>query len=145
MSQTVIRPCGVAIREQAILVMHYQYGPHDRFNLPGGNLEADETLHDCLIREFQEELHWSITPRELLHVAETRTHRHTLHLIFRIDFQGEPLLDPRHAKATELIWLPASALPTAPLYPAIGPTLAAWLADRPAPVHLGRIPQPWFP
>ncbi|MBF0212059.1 MAG: NUDIX domain-containing protein [Magnetococcales bacterium] len=145
MTAHVIRPCGVAIRDHSILVMRYQYGAHDRFNLPGGNLEPDEELHACLIREFQEELHWSITPRELLFVAETRTDRATLHLAYRVDFTGEPQLDTRQVKATELLWLPHAELSTAPLYPAIGPGLARWMRGESLPVHLGRIDQPWFP
>ncbi|MBF0273293.1 MAG: NUDIX hydrolase [Magnetococcales bacterium] len=144
MTIQVIRPCGIAIRERSILVMRYQYGQNDRFNLPGGNLEPDESLHDCLLREFREELHWTITPQELIHVAETRTDRSTLHLVFRVAFTGEPCLDPQQVKATELLWLPMHTLASAPLYPAIGPELAAWMAGNPAPVHLGRIEQPWF-
>ncbi|MBF0191788.1 MAG: NUDIX hydrolase [Magnetococcales bacterium] len=144
MTTPVIRPCGIAIRDRSILVMRYRYGQNDRFNLPGGNLEPGETLHDCLRREFREELHWTITPQELLHLAETRTDRATLHVVFRVTFTGEPCLDPQQVKATELLWMPLADLSDAPLYPAIGAELAAWLKGHPAPIHLGPIEQPWF-
>ncbi|NGZ07024.1 MAG: NUDIX hydrolase [Magnetococcales bacterium] len=142
---TIIRPCGLVLRESTLLTMRYRYGPHDRLNLPGGNLEPEEQLHTCLIREFQEELNLTITPHELLYIAETKTHRSTLHLVFRVETTGTPHINPQHSKACELVWLTPAELTRAPLYPAIGPALLAWLNDTPFPVHLGAVNQPWFP
>lgn len=140
----IVRPCGVVLRGQELLVLRYRYGEHDRFNLPGGNLEADETLHDCLVREFREELNLVVVPGALLHVAETRTDRSTVHLVFRVEHVGEPSMNPEQVRASELVWLPVRDWAAAPLYPAIGAALSDWFARRSGPVHLGRIPQPWY-
>ncbi|MEO5347026.1 MAG: NUDIX hydrolase [Magnetococcus sp. YQC-9] len=145
MIRPVIRPSGLIVSGKKILLLRYRYGNHDRFNLPGGNLEGDESLLDCLIREFNEELNLTVTPKELLYVAETRTDKTTVHLVFRMEHRGEPCLNPDQVRASELLWLPACELIAAPLYPAIGSALAAWLKESPQPVHLGRIEQPWFP
>ncbi|MBF0341004.1 MAG: NUDIX hydrolase [Magnetococcales bacterium] len=144
MNSRVIRPCGLVIRDHTVLVMRYQYGPHERFNLPGGNLEAEESLHECLIREFREELDLEVVPGELLHAAETRTDKSTLHLVFRAEADGEPRLNPLASRAAEILWLPEHALVDAPLYPALGGALARWFAGQPDPAYLGRIEQPWY-
>lgn len=146
MNNRIIRPCGLVIREQRLLLLRYQYGGHDRYNLPGGNLEADEEIPTCLIREFAEELHLTIIPQELILVAETtNNHKTTLHLVFQVTAQGEPQINSTCVKATELLWLEPNAIDTAPLYPAIGHILGPKLRGQThSPLFLGRIDQPWF-
>ena len=144
----LIRPSGVVVRDQHVLVMCYQYGARERFNLPGGNLEAGEELAACLMREFAEELDLEITVGDLLFCAETvAVQRHVLHLVFYVaTTAGIPCLNPAQTRAVRLQWVPVDSLATAPLYPGLAPDLAAWLmGNRPAGSgYLGRLQQEWF-
>ncbi|MEO5340436.1 MAG: NUDIX domain-containing protein [Magnetococcus sp. MYC-9] len=147
-SSVVIRPAGVVVRDRHLLVMCYRYGARDRFNLPGGNLEAGEELTTCLMREFAEELDLEITVGELLFCAETvAAERHVLHLVFRVaTAAGQPCLNPAQTRAVQLRWLPLAEVAQAPLYPALAPALADWLmGEGPAtPGYLGRLQQEWL-
>ncbi|MEO5333519.1 MAG: NUDIX hydrolase [Magnetococcus sp. YQC-5] len=146
MTNRIIRPSGLLIRDQRLLLLHYRYGANDRYNLPGGNLEPDEEIPACLMREFQEELNLTVCPESLLCVAETQTeNKTTLHLVFQVACHGEPRLNSNAVRATEILWLSHEKLDTAPLYPAIGFALGPWLrAKIPPPLFLGRIQQTWF-
>ena len=143
----ILRPSGLVVADRRLLVMRYRYGEQDRLNLPGGNAEGGETLHEGLIREFAEELDLEVIPGEQLFTVETRAAgRQVLHLVFRIQaFSGRPCPNPQHTKSLDVQWLDGAALAAAPLYPAIGAELAAWLAGESAhPVYLGLREQPWI-
>ena len=142
----IIRPSGVVVQDQHLLVMRYRYGERDRFNLPGGNLEPGEEVTACLMREFAEELDLEITVGDLLCCAETVVaERHVLHLVFHIETTaGTPCLNPAQTRAMQVQWIPLDAVATAPLYPGIAPALAAWLLGQQAPRYLGRLQQEWF-
>jgi 8-oxo-dGTP diphosphatase len=143
----IIRPAGLLVQQQRLLTMRYRYGTHDRFNLPGGNLEADETLPVGLAREFREELAIQVAVGDLLFCAETFVaERHTIHLLFPVTLvQGTPALVPAATRASALVWIPLTQLAETPLYPNLGPQLAAVLQGAP-PLerYLGPLPQEWF-
>ncbi len=144
----IVRPSGLLLLDRRLLVMHYRYGGHDRFNLPGGNTEPGESLRECLIREFSEELDLEVHLGDQLFTVETRAGgREVLHLIFQIaDYSGIPCLNPEHTKSLDLQWMDVEPLISAPLYPAIGPVLAAWMDQKKHhPVYLGLQNQPWIP
>ncbi|MEO5378300.1 MAG: NUDIX hydrolase [Magnetococcus sp. DMHC-6] len=144
----VVRPSGVLVCDQKLLVMRYQYGGRDRFNLPGGNLESNEDIRSCLFREFNEELGLKVVSEDLLAAVETFIgDRYVLHLVFPIrSYTGQPCLNPQYTKALELLWLTSKELEEAPLYPAIGIGLARWMEKGVlgGGVFRGRISQPWF-
>ncbi len=144
----IIRPSGVVVRDRHLLVMCYQYGARDRFNLPGGNLEPGEELTACLMREFAEELDLEITVGELLFCAETvAVERHVLHLVFHtVAHSGTPCLNSAQTRAVRIEWLPIEAVVAAPLYPGIASALDGWLRGdhQTAPRYLGRLQQEWF-
>ncbi|MBF0096031.1 MAG: NUDIX domain-containing protein [Magnetococcales bacterium] len=143
----IIRPAGLLLQQQRLLTMRYRYGSHDRFNLPGGNLEAEETLPAGLEREFREELGIQVAVGDLLFCAETfAAGRHTIHLLFPVTLlQGRPALVPAATRASELVWIPLAQLAEAPLYPNLGPALAAALQGNPPGVrYLGQLQQEWF-
>ena len=143
----IIRPSGVVVQDQRLLVMRYRYGARDRFNLPGGNLEPGEEVTTCLMREFAEELDLEITVGDLLCCAETAVaDRHVLHLVFHTTVMaGTPCLNPAQTRAVQVQWLPFDAVGTAPLYPGIAPALAnRLLGGHAAPCYLGRLQQEWF-
>ena len=144
----VVRPSGVVVQNNHLLVMRYQYGGQDRFNLPGGNLEFGEEAKDCLAREFAEELDLEIMAGDLLFYAETMVEeRQVLHLVFPIiTTSGTPCLNTTQTHAIKLQWLSPEAVKNAPLYPAIAPILAAWMrGSQGTPTYLGRLKQAWFP
>ena len=149
----IIRPCGLVVRDGRLLLMRYQYSGQQRFNLPGGNRDAGESIRECLVREFSEELGLEVTPGELLFSVETDAgNREVLHMVFQIhQAKGNPRLNPRHTQAIEVVWLRAEPLKHAPLYPALGPILGSWLRGGsgghypPHAVYLGRIEQAWLP
>lgn len=143
----IVRPAGVMVREQRLLVMCYRYGGRDRFNLPGGNLEPGEEVTACLAREFAEELDLEVAVGRLLFCVETAAvERHVLHLVFQVShLSGTPCLNSAQTRAVELRWLPVEAVEEAPLYPAVAPALGAWLRDgRLDAAYLGRLKQEWF-
>ncbi len=142
----VIRPSGVVVQDDQLLVMCYRYGGRDRFNLPGGNLEPGEEPTVCLLREFAEELDLEIGIGDLLFCAETvAAERNVLHLVFQVTtVSGTPCLNPAQTRAVQARWLPIDAVATAPLYPGIAPDLAARLRGERAPCYLGRLHQEWF-
>lgn len=143
----IVRPAGVVVQDRQVLVMRYQYGGRDRFNLPGGNLDEGEELTACLMREFAEELDLEIEVGSLLFCAETvALERHVLHLIFHVAaISGVPCLNPAQTRAVQVQWLPIDQVADAPLYPAVASALAAWLCDGCVePRYLGRLQQEWF-
>jgi len=58
-----IRVYGILIDQDTLLVSDERYGGLEFTKFRGGGLEAGEGTHDCLIREFQEELN---TPIEVI-------------------------------------------------------------------------------
>ena len=144
----IVRPSGIVVQDHHLLVMRYQYGGRDRFNLPGGNLEPDEEVKSCLAREFAEELDLEIIAGDLLFCAETLVaERHVLHLIFPIfTISGTPCLNPAQTRAIQLQWLSPESVGKAPLYPDISSVLATWMRGHDTtPTYLGRLKQAWFP
>ncbi len=143
----IVRPSGLVVSDRRLLVMHYRYGGRDRFNLPGGKVDPGESLSDCLVREFAEELDLEVHPGDQVFTVETHAGgREVLHLIFDIsDYAGLPCLNPHHTKSLDVLWMDVETLATAPLYPAIGPVLAAWMTSKKGhPVYLGLWEQPWI-
>jgi 8-oxo-dGTP diphosphatase len=143
----IIRPSGLWIAHGKLLTMGYRYGGQDRFNIPGGNQEPGEEIRTGLLREFQEELGVAVTVGDLLFTAETEAGgREVLHLLFEItDLIGSPQINSQETKALELAWLHPEKLASAPLYPAVGPFLAQWMASEEKPdTYLGRVFQEWM-
>ena len=55
-----IRVYAAAVKDKKVLVLHEEYAGEQLMKLPGGGLEFGEGLHDCLHREFEEELNVKI-------------------------------------------------------------------------------------
>ncbi|WP_130472223.1 NUDIX domain-containing protein [Candidatus Magnetaquicoccus inordinatus] len=143
----IIRPAGLVRHQNQLLTMRYRYGEHDRFNLPGGNLEAGESAPACLQREFREELALRIEVEDLLFCAETIVgERHTVHLIFPVTvLEGSPCLQPGATRAIEICWLPFNIVAQSSLYPNISAPLTHWLLQHSVRErYLGTLSQEWF-
>lgn len=65
-----LRVYGILFNRQSVLITDEHQGGFQMTKFPGGGLEKGEGLHDCLIREFQEELGIDITVKSLFYVNE---------------------------------------------------------------------------
>lgn len=144
-----VRVAGILREGETILLMHYRYNNHDRYNLPGGNPEPGEPLNNCLQREFMEELKLPIQVGEVVALVETRQgERDVLHILFQVtpaENNPPPQLNPAETHALNLTWLSAGELPNHNLYPEVGTLLGAWLQGHPpSPLYQGTIQQPWY-
>jgi ADP-ribose pyrophosphatase YjhB (NUDIX family) len=66
-----IRVYGIVVYKGKILLSHENYRNHEFTKFPGGGLEWGESTHECLVREFKEELKIDVEPGFLFHVTET--------------------------------------------------------------------------
>ncbi|MBF0418968.1 MAG: NUDIX domain-containing protein [Magnetococcales bacterium] len=142
-----IRPSGIWIVNKKLLTLRYSYGGRERYNLPGGGHEGQETLVDTLIREFYEELGVTISVAHLQFVAETLVQdQHTLHMVFQMaSLTGTPHCRRPETSALDVVWIPLVDLTPGMLYPNVTEALQSlFLHALPQPVHLGRIDQPWY-
>ncbi|MEY4541233.1 MAG: hypothetical protein RLZZ306_2990, partial [Bacteroidota bacterium] len=51
-----VRPSIAIVENNHLLLMRYQYGNTDVYNLPGGNVDKGETITETVVRELMEEL-----------------------------------------------------------------------------------------
>lgn len=65
-----IRVYGLLIHQGYVLVSDEQRFGKQFTKFPGGGLELGEGTHDCLIREFQEELNLSIQVGDLFYLTD---------------------------------------------------------------------------
>lgn len=65
-----IRVYAAAVKDKKVLVLHEEYAGEQLMKLPGGGLEFGEGLHDCLHREFEEELNVKINVLSHLYTQE---------------------------------------------------------------------------
>lgn len=80
-----VRATGVLTEEGSILLVR-QYVNSDRdWSLPGGRLEPEETLEQCLKREIKEETGLEVELNRLLYICDRmEPGRHTLHITVEI-------------------------------------------------------------
>ena len=122
------------VRDGAILLVEFSGGRDFHFNLPGGGVEAGESLHEALRREVLEETCLRVEVGRLLLVWEYEPERYAerygpiqkLGLIFHCipEWGGVPRLPavPDDLQ-TGVRWVPLRELPGAPLLPRIGERL----------------------
>jgi len=148
-----IRPTARAIivHQNRILLLRKVYPEGvERFALPGGAQEPDETVHEALQRECEEEIGTSVQIGPMLHVADffklrettPPTRRHLLEMLFRCQVPDgyEPHNGHRPDKhQVEVVWADLAELGRLPLFP---PYLVACIArlDEPnRPLYLGSL------
>ena len=128
-----VRACAVVQRQDCILTLVYNYPNGVVHALPGGTMDDGESLVDCLVREFQEELGITIQPGRLRLVGDMMPVgqlKQTVHLVFDAELiSGEPTLNPAETSAAACAWLPMDSLAAVNLYPAVNQAL---LVDRAA-------------
>ncbi|MBF0135590.1 MAG: NUDIX hydrolase [Magnetococcus sp. DMHC-1] len=143
----IIRPGGLLVHDGRLLLMRYEYGGQDRFNLPGGKPDPGEDWRQCLIREWAEELNLTVQPGKLIFLVESEGGgRNVLHPLFQLTGTNppKPRLNPHQTSALEVLWLNSNTLRQAILYPHIPHVLSEWLEGKSgSDPYLGRILQPW--
>lgn len=107
-----IRVYAAAVKDKKVLVLHEEYAGEQLMKLPGGGLEFGEGLHDCLHREFEEELNVKInvlghlyTQEEFL-VSRFRNNEQLLTVYYLVEIIDENeflIMDPCIEK---IEWIP---------------------------------------
>jgi ADP-ribose pyrophosphatase YjhB (NUDIX family) len=87
----VVRPTGILIEDDRILLVRQYVTSTRGWSMPGGKLEAGETIEQCLAREWKEETGLDIKIKELLYITDRfrNSDTHVVHMIFLIERTGE--------------------------------------------------------
>ena len=145
MNNIKIRPSVAIIKEGKILLMRYEYGGENVFNLPGGNAETLESINETVERELIEELNLGIKTGKLLLVGETHNNiknQTVLHLVFEAKIvSGTPIINPEHTTALEVVWKSVSEISHLNMYPNVGELLFEPYREG---AYVGAIQQNWF-
>ena len=88
-----IRAAALITKGDSILLVHHEQDGRDWWVPPGGGLEGDETLVDCVRREVAEETNLAPAVGDLVYIrqfVERRTNTHHLELFFHVpEVSGE--------------------------------------------------------
>ncbi len=143
-----VRPSVAIIENEKVLLMRYRYGETDVYNLPGGNVDAGETLEQTLVRELEEELGIQISVGEMLLAGEVilpQQKTDVLHCVFTASIQsGVAILNPKETSALEIVWQPIAILPTLAMYPNVAESLQKVLTDKSSMKYVGKLNQTWY-
>ena len=103
-----VRISGIVFKEGKIaLVKHENSFNGDYYLLPGGGLERDETIEECVLREVKEEIGLDVKVKTLAYYEDVVSKDdHTLHLIFKCEIVGGKIenLDP-DKKVKEIVFV----------------------------------------
>jgi ADP-ribose pyrophosphatase YjhB (NUDIX family) len=87
-----VRVTGVVIEDGRILLLNQDTGTGRAWSLPGGKLEAGETLAEALVREMREETGLDVEPGRLLYVCD-HVPAEVVHITFEARRAGGTLGD----------------------------------------------------
>ncbi|MEZ7890788.1 MAG: NUDIX domain-containing protein [Candidatus Wallbacteria bacterium] len=86
-----VRIGAIIIENDSILLVHHQKDDRDYWLLPGGGLEASESIEECIKREMLEETGYDVKPGKLVFTSETLypgRERHIIHMNFLAEITG---------------------------------------------------------
>lgn len=90
---------GIIIKDNEMLLMErWRDGLH-YFSIPGGGVEADETIEEAAVRELAEEMGVVVTLERKLYIVETNDSTH--HIFLSNYVSGEAALHPESPEALE--------------------------------------------
>jgi ADP-ribose pyrophosphatase YjhB (NUDIX family) len=85
-----VRPTGILIEDNRMLLIKQYVNPTRGWSMPGGQLEPDESIEQCLVREWKEETGLDIRIKELLYVTDRLrgSDKHVVHFTFLLERTG---------------------------------------------------------
>lgn len=108
-----IRVTGVLIEDGQLLLVRQKVTAKRRWSLPGGRVEAGESLETAMIREMKEETGLDVAVEHLLYLAE-RPADCLLHITFAIRRIGGDLQLPTNEfdgnRISDVRWVPIREL-----------------------------------
>ena len=134
-----VRVAAVVSRLGQILVVQHRKREQRYWVLPGGRLEAGETLTAALRRELQEELSLKGQVGPLLAIYETLApERHTVNLAFRVEVSSAaPRIDASDEVLAAWRWMEVEQLRRIDFRPPLAQVLSEMVAeDFRGPVRL---------
>jgi 8-oxo-dGTP diphosphatase len=141
---------GVLIcRDDQVLLVRHEKGGRSYWLVPGGGVDAGETMVEAAARELLEETAFSVEVGRLLLVCEAIDPkpggRHIVNAVFAGAVRGGTLTVGTDKSLRDASWHPLEALATLEMYPPIGDELAAICAeDSSGPVRvLGNTWRAW--
>lgn len=108
-----IRVAGVLVEDGALLVVRQRVSAERGWSLPGGRVEAGETLGEAVVREMKEETGLEVSVVRLLYVAD-KPEENVVHITFEVrrdggelalptnEFDANPISDVRFVSVGEL-------------------------------------------
>lgn len=126
MSGVRVRVGAIVLSEQRLLLVQHQKGERSYWLLPGGGLEAGETMFDCATREVREETGLTVAPERLVFVSESIAPpggRHILNVLVKAQLVGGHLAPPVGDVISEVAWVPLEQLAELTLHPPLAPAL----------------------
>lgn len=106
---------GVWINGSKVVLVKNQRG---EWELPGGKRNANESLEQCLIREFTEELSVSVAPQRVIGAGSHHFFQHIVVIIYgcRAEDPGELLISNEHTDVSSFSLRDLEELKVVPLY-----------------------------
>jgi ADP-ribose pyrophosphatase YjhB (NUDIX family) len=85
-----VRPTGILIEDNRILLIKQHVTDNRSWSLPGGKLEVNENIQQCLIREMKEETGLDINFKELAYITDRilTPNIHVVHMTFLVIRNG---------------------------------------------------------
>ena len=81
-----VRPSGVLLQGDRVLLIKQSVTAKRKWSLPGGRLEKGETIEHCLVRELKEETGLDVGVTHLLYVTDRFSGTgHVVHMMFLIE------------------------------------------------------------
>lgn len=122
---TRISSYGVAIDDDRALLALWNESSKPKWTVPGGGLEAEETVEEALIREVEEETGYTVEPGRLLGIHSfwvppgrrlTPTGRglKVVRVIYDIVIVGGSLTNELDGSTDEARWIPIVEIPQLP-------------------------------
>jgi ADP-ribose pyrophosphatase YjhB (NUDIX family) len=118
-----VRPTGILVENDRILLIKQQVTDSRSWSLPGGKLESKEDIQQCLIREMKEETGLDVAIKELAYITDRiiTSSIHIVHMSFLVkrtspvtgllDWKHEDVeTSSTHAKMRECKMIPVDDL-----------------------------------
>lgn len=127
-----IRLAAIILQGQKLLLLQHLKRGKRYWVLPGGRLQAGETLQSALRRELREELSVGARIGRLVIVCETLApDRHVVNLIFESEIaEGRPQLDTKDPVLAGMDWFDPARLGAIDLRPPIAASIQETIASN---------------